>query len=122
MRISDWSSDVCSSDLASERDRVDLDLRSGNQQIADHGRTRGRTIRKILAIDRIERGKVGLVGEPHRDFHQRAQAKARLVKDGAYVAHRLMNLCADIVRDDRAQIVDAELARDRKSTRLNARH
>src|SRR3546814_17343911 len=113
MRISDWSSDVCSSDLsrsrcrsASERDRVDLDLRSGNQQIADHGRTRGRTIRKIHAIDRIERGKVGLVGESNRDIHQSAQAHARLVTESENVAHHLMRYRADIVRAERKPQVE----------------
>src|SRR3546814_5375214 len=103
MRISDWSSDVCSSDLAS---------RAGDRP----ARTRllivlavkeTRNIERVLVVGRV------LVTRPAADArHALEQCAAEL-----YLGGRRCRRLA--LFDDRA----AALARrDRKSTRLNSRH
>src|SRR3546814_2565769 len=103
MRISDWSSDVCSSDLVDE------------QRYADAA---------PVAADLTKRSEVDL--EKHRDDHQPDQYRHRQVDlgnfhraDGMKCARQKM---AERDADDNAQRdPEGQVAfKDRKSTRLNS--
>src|SRR3546814_940610 len=105
MRISDWSSDVCSSDLARLRDIAQLDAltpRRRRRIILDRAfepavEPRGRhAVRPDFAL--LERG-----------AHQRIDALARRTRNGEH-GHAL----------DLAEPVVERV--DRKSTRLNSSH
>src|SRR3546814_21108397 len=48
MRISDWSSDVCSSDLRPDRDGIDRPVERGDQQVFT------RIAERLPAIDRLD--------------------------------------------------------------------
>src|SRR3546814_4213828 len=98
MRISDWSSDVCSSDLRA-RGKEALDLKTGDYRA---------TQRANLGSARA--AKAGL--RALVDFDD---------KGGQYawgVLSRVLSYAADLV----PEIADDILAVDRKSTRLNSSH
>src|SRR3546814_10284045 len=105
MRISDWSSDVCSSDLDRDRARI-LELLRGDRIVdaIDHRQESllrehlGR--RERFAHVRIER----LRFAQHLELHEVPSARLAREPQGA----------------DR--VVGVEAARDRKSTRLNSSH
>src|SRR3546814_4257858 len=98
MRISDWSSDVCSSDLA-----IDVALRARSSQDQDSSmivRSLG-TSRLVLAMSPVLRDKLGDV----TTVAQLAQCPTLSMSDAA---------------EDHWQLVGT--SEDRKSTRLNSSH
>src|SRR3546814_7750979 len=101
MRISDWSSDVCSSDLADVTPGVDQ--RALQRRVAEAIAQRG----GVLDLDEIQRA-------------------ARLLRDR--LAQPLQHRRARVQSGDRMATVAAALAleraraADRKSTRLNSSH
>src|SRR3546814_9815977 len=109
MRISDWSSDVCSSDL---RDRLAL---PAGQVLA------------ALADGHVEAG-----GMPAGEFLDAGDAGGpqdhRVVGEGSADADVLLNGTEEQVyvlrhhADVAAQVRGIDLPQDRKSTRLNSRH
>src|SRR3546814_7710022 len=115
MRISDWSSDVCSSDLAEAAiaPHVDHDialelLAEVDRELAREGHRLG-----IVAVDVQDRrlnalGDVGRIGRRAREL--RAGRETDLVVDDE------VDAAAGIVA------ADAREAEDRKSTRLNSSH
>src|SRR3546814_5494461 len=107
MRISDWSSDVCSSDLAIARDVEAVGAAAAIISVVETGigahRAQPRHVIEQIAPDRIR-----TVGEPA----------------GKRLRHRIEQ---DLrgpdrrgVEEDDARLMDAAL--DRKSTRLNSSH
>src|SRR3546814_6870680 len=92
MRISDWSSDVCSSDLAAAR--------KGAQQVQ-------RRRRLVIRLD-----------HPLRVGRAPGRFETDVVDDVAAIAGQ--RDAAHIFQIGRARL--GELARDRKSTRLNSSH
>src|SRR3546814_6659273 len=107
MRISDWSSDVCSSDLLQEEIFVAPALVRGVAVVAERRAqvARGAVPVQYVFVDRIERREVEAAAEPpgHR----------LPVAYGAEVAHVG-------VRGRHVRI--ARVEEDRKSTRLNYSH
>src|SRR3546814_1260221 len=114
MRISDWSSDVCSSDLVAASDALRSEEISHDVQ------------EFVLALEGCE---VAAVGQflPILDvtivfLNQRARPAERLASEpcdaGRYVHLRMAILAADIIF-----VIEAKArSRDRKSTRLNSSH
>src|SRR3546814_1291662 len=102
MRISDWSSDVCSSDLREGRDEFATGF--AGEQVGGHLRF------EIARLDDV-----------HIDAAPRPFARQRL----AHMPHRRLGRAIDrgrgtaLVSGDRA---DDEDPADRKSTRLNSSH
>src|SRR3546814_2514788 len=115
MRISDWSSDVCSSDLADARG-----LETGLRQVSRRAVT-GRQERhfqrrdfvadallhRLDAADRAENGVLRLVG-----LGVENDEPAITKQHGSIAAGKL----------DLAQTDQADALQDRKSTRLNSSH
>src|SRR3546814_10497250 len=104
MRISDWSSDVCSSDLEPDPATPTLVRVHVHNRLADglHWRRAdfGPLVGEVLAaIDREGRGALVLLGEAHRSEAEQAEA-----------------LLARIRQQPQAEPAD------RKSTRLNSSH
>src|SRR3546814_8999207 len=97
MRISDWSSDVCSSDLDRQRDRQP----GGEHQAAE----------PQDAADRVERWK----GAPRR---QRAIA----VDENVDQHEMTVGGEEERGREHREELADRRTGGDRKSTRLNSSH
>src|SRR3546814_10593143 len=93
MRISDWSSDVCSSDLVAELDDPESFLET------DRGAAFVKSIVSDLYYERYER---------HRS-------------DGP-MPHKDANELAEAILDARREDESAHRAIDRKSTRLNSSH
>src|SRR3546814_957904 len=119
MRISDWSSDVCSSDLWSHRDRelFALDMLPCDQGF-DH--PVDRTFGAILfpfGVDRgVDQAALGIVEAVDMATHltdDRLQ-HGDAIEPIIFVALRLR-------RVDHREGIEAE-TRDRKSTRLNSSH
>src|SRR3546814_1995098 len=99
MRISDWSSDVCSSDLMDERD---LGITRGN--LAHHVTPQLRGFEHIGLVDRMEP-----LLAPHRHFEAHGRDPAHL---GFVIGHHIIALAQTLTGG----------AQDRKSTRLNSSH
>src|SRR3546814_2943006 len=76
MRMSDWSSDVCSSDLGDDREALGgqrVDLLAHDRDVGMRGERRADAGRKAVAIDR-ERGARGHLVDAAFAHDQRAQA------------------------------------------------
>src|SRR3546814_2321653 len=105
MRISDWSSDVCSSDLAAHHffaDRALADARGVLEAAKDQ---------KAAALVIVDIGLLHLVMD--RRFLRRAEAGAHVDPFGAETQGR----------DQAAPVAEAaRRQQDRKSTRLNSSH
>src|SRR3546814_10582288 len=126
MRISDWSSDVCSSDLVrgGEADAVDaVDLGDGADQQAQVGHF-SLTVRPAIRVDVLAeqvdlahalRGELG-------DFHQHVLERPAdfLAAGVGHHAERAVLRAALHARDEGTRALGARL--DRKSTRLNSSH
>src|SRR3546814_2405432 len=114
MRISDWSSDVCSSDLLAREDRV-AERQRGTVAVAEiaHGGEAG-----AQRLHPVRLGIEGLRGGTERDFLELAGDAARVT--------RQMDMAVDEAGEDIFVLeIDqrrAGLGRDRKSTRLNSSH
>src|SRR3546814_4982613 len=79
MRISDWSSDVCSSDLAVRPDRIGKDVEASDLDqercMADHGDTEpvhARFRRHGRDVDRRGPSVVGRTSSPPQEFAERS--------------------------------------------------
>src|SRR3546814_6503975 len=107
MRISDWSSDVCSSDL------IELEVGEGEMVglIGASGSGKSTLIRLVCGLERMDRGAAGRIAlfgqETQADGRFSAQAEARRGDVG--VIFQQFNLVN-------------RLSLDRKSTRLNCSH
>src|SRR3546814_10907152 len=110
MRISDWSSDVCSSDLNGRH--------SGGERCA-------KSVSDGRLVQGTERRQIGVVAR--RDLAGMADRKAGHMPLGLGVPQRLVGLAepGEQQRERLAFIVDdmaAASPEDRKSTRLNSSH
>src|SRR3546814_8308880 len=108
MRISDWSSDVCSSDLAEMRaKRTHLAI-----VIDEYSGTEG-----LLTIENLVEEIVGEIEDEHDDEPEPLIVAG---EDGCWEADARAEL------DDVGEAIDPRLAeideKDRKSTRLNSSH
>src|SRR3546814_4589440 len=120
LRISDWSSDVCSSDLKVEQ-MADLVHQRGQQVDPPRGRRAGRRIEQMIRIAAGELRRIAGRGidEPARP--------GRIVvdRDDAVLVGR-EGIAAEILDLERERVEllggDAVKIRDRKSTRLNSSH
>src|SRR3546814_3384423 len=101
MRISDWSSDVCSSDLAALRI---LRYTSAGHQGARHQAA----VAERLALDVLHRRLAGAMDRAGLQQSLEQRARVLVVNAEHHVRHHLVELVA------------GEL--DRKSTRLNSSH
>src|SRR3546814_5589939 len=134
MRISDWSADVCSSDLIIEREpgewglriieragRVGDDVPDEEQAIALRQKSRARAVGRTLGISVIEGagfGKLALhIGEI---IIGGAQLDLKRVIDGPIDAQLSAEYPFVAIRDLGDVLVGK--AADRKSTRLNSSH
>src|SRR3546814_10237990 len=147
MRISDWSSDVCSSDLVGERERVDdveaaavaeVDERVEPQRLLEDGQARDQPRQVVDGEERdLDRDVApGEQVERERDRDVALEHDARSELSGVHVdvADRGRSWAlgdgsgVQEVEPHRelAQLVDLELGQkaglDRKSTRLNSSH
>src|SRR3546814_3618632 len=119
MRISDWSSDVCSSDLAGEVDEDGVCPDGGTHRLqavpglvealagagarpADEGR------RLQAAVEGIAPGVVGAADEAPGAARLRHQPQTAMA--------------ADVVEDAQRAVMVTQQEQDRKSTRLNSSH
>src|SRR3546814_3895011 len=115
MRISDWSSDVCSSDLlkayvgdarpATRRDLNQPLFLEQHQRFAHGGAARAETSGEFDGIE-VRTGRQATFGDRPRDV-RRDPADQRI---------------RSLLKIDRSAIVDGVRRLDRKSTRLNSRH
>src|SRR3546814_9910129 len=109
MRISDWSSDVCSSDLAVEPDldrqsaQDGRDARADDLIVAVHSAERLDFLRDVGRRLKRDEHAASLIGEPRSG-----------VQVDAGAAGGIYDQCVDLAR------IEAVL--DRKSTRLNSSH
>src|SRR3546814_1280838 len=108
MRISDWSSDVCSSDLLHRQRRIMAD-----RQPVDIGKPcRRDRQRRPWADDHPSLACI--------DAHHIKRFRLTADVDSATLAHREVDEPAMAAKHPPLQVAD--LAGDRKSTRLNSRH
>src|SRR3546814_5906206 len=97
MRISDWSSDVCSSDLAVPALKAELSVPGGAATVPpDHFKAGSNTASELLSYA--------------DDYHEELARSALITVFSYFEAY---------VKDALTEIVDF---RDRKSTRLNSSH
>src|SRR3546814_3457409 len=123
MRISDWSSDVCSSDLRAERaERLRKDREGQVETQFDSLQIRTGAIERgpkfEFAID------VGAVHDRVVNGRARSQERGRQAARGkGAVARAAQREAHDILREqrDRGERAGREIP-DRKSTRLNSSH
>src|SRR3546814_7816754 len=114
MRISDWSSDVCSSDLAgrpeggSDRPR---DRRDRPSTATASVRAAGRTLDNE---SRPSLGFIGVIYDPHLAIRFLSRTLAPIIDNPMTNGGGYMRL--------RGQVISATQRRDRKSTRLNSSH
>src|SRR3546814_7883207 len=108
MRISDWSSDVCSSDLPQMLGLVGRTLETGGQEDADLEAVEGQRIAGTVGeeVDRARK----VAREQRRARHQIVRRPA---------AHRLRTGLTD---RPAAKCGEGVQIADRKSTRLNSSH
>src|SRR3546814_6931561 len=128
MRISDWSSDVCSSDL--RQNALDLAAEVGVTRRIDD--IDPRRVRALMALRRpFDRGAFGENGDPALLFDvariHRAFLDTLILAERPRLAEKLVDesgLAMIDVRDDGdiAQGHQKYLMGDRKSTRLNSSH
>src|SRR3546814_1571818 len=114
MRISDWSSDVCSSDLAGEA-RVPV----ARDDLAPDDRDRRGTKLRVERLGQLERG------QRLFDVDMRAHRDGMNAGVGAPGAEHLRILGGEAVDRFLDRLLDAGAVRlplDRKSTRLNSSH
>src|SRR3546814_7237343 len=110
MRISDWSSDVCSSDLAANIlgwiDRPDLDMRAlvGGINLLEVGAGRGE---HLTARDRVARHAAAEIMDAAGDLFLIAFAEKVDRRDNQHLAARDQMLVADA--RDQQDIADAHL-------------
>src|SRR3546814_3408502 len=123
MRISDWSSDVCSSDLVHrarrKKDGLELCVKIQYPGVADAIESDIRTLSRLLIMTRLT--PKGLDLQPvfnevremlHREVDYEAEAK-------------FTRQFGERLKDDARFVVPqgiSEYSRDRKSTRLNSSH
>src|SRR3546814_4663571 len=106
MRISDWSSDVCSSDLGRETCRLPI-----LQRQIDPARRPDINLRATVLVDEdLLRA---------RFLELRHQ---KILDDGLARAGRTDNQCVTQIADMEVEIIGRLRGRDRKSTRLNYSH
>src|SRR3546814_3341290 len=113
MRISDWSSDVCSSDLAPEQQCL---RRRGRQQAEDGGDALWPAVampRQRIARDHPRQQEKGVNGEQDPGVAEETWNMAK----GSQSTQSSLLFAVSAVR--RLDCVDCE---DRKSTRLNSSH
>src|SRR3546814_8422403 len=125
MRISDWSSDVCSSDLVVLRHVADVAAQVGGVDLADVG-----AVEQDGALERLveahQHARDGALARA--DAAQHADPLARL--DLERQAVQRLGLLSGIAEGDlleldlaaEARAVQELLVEDRKSTRLNSSH
>src|SRR3546814_6804772 len=83
MRISDWSSDVCSSDLKTVLHDIELEVGEGEMVglIGASGSGKSTLIRLVCGLERMDRGAAGRIAlfgqETQADGRFSAQAEAR---------------------------------------------
>src|SRR3546814_7235678 len=108
MRISDWSSDVCSSDLKPDADRrlLGLCIDDGGADRAHEGRDRQAAYRRR---DRRPCDTFSGTGAPVRSYRARSDAERA---DAPLSSTKANNMTTP----------GKELLLDRKSTRLNSSH
>src|SRR3546814_5304567 len=106
MRISDWSSDVCSSDLTVDRDQDYY----GADELCAVGRRRSRQVECVAAP--VERGVECNIAAQHVDV---------LLSDGANDLQPAVNRRAAATARGSLPVASG-LPADRKSTRLNSSH
>src|SRR3546814_17343672 len=111
MRISDWSSDVCSSDLALPRSRI--------VEVPDRG-VRAREVRRTKDKDRKDRTRRRSAGEipPGASYRQ----CAHLTGGGALSARALDLPRADLTGGTRRVCGQAERARPKSATSVHNSH
>src|SRR3546814_10293482 len=107
MRISDWSSDVCSSDLIEKRRTA-----AGDDAFFDRG------------AGRVESVVDAILALLHLDLRSAADLDDR--NAAGELCQAFLQLFLVVIRrrgfDLRADLFDPSLDRDRKSTRLNSSH
>src|SRR3546814_6484606 len=103
MRISDWSSDVCSSDLAD-----DFFIK----RLTSHHR---RSAEEVSCLSALQADIRQL--RPHENFIQEL-APNRYV----YILRKGWSITYKLLPDGRRQVLSILLPGDRKSTRLNSSH
>src|SRR3546814_2549331 len=110
MRISDWSSDVCSSDLVAAADRGDADTAAARSELADQRRDDPGS----ACAHRMADGDASAiaVGDPSYPLG----AAFIAVAEQQRADQRRRSEC--LVDLDRIDLIDV----DRKSTRLNSSH
>src|SRR3546814_4491286 len=112
MRISDWSSDVCSSDLAVDQDRLGRAADSGAAHLGvDREADRLRRIGGAVDIEMVDAVEMREHGHARFVLHARDEALAAARDDDVDQPLRAEH-CAD----------RGAVLRDRKSTRLNSSH
>src|SRR3546814_10195810 len=107
MRISDWSSDVCSSDLPRFNDEDIAALRTARQAVGDDLCYLGKPLPPADFLADVDS-----ILAAHESL-QKAAGIEQSIADGA--AWRLAS-------DHPATIASVEATEDRKRTRLNSRH
>src|SRR3546814_9968000 len=113
MRISDWSSDVCSSDLARE-DRLDQRERHAELR-REFGKVGAQISRLVDQRDELPRDDRLDAGEAFADLRE------QMVVERAVMLGKAVEI--DILAAPRqADIVARAIVVDRKSTRLNSSH
>src|SRR3546814_6007451 len=113
MRISDWSSDVCSSDL-------------GSKQFADYlVGIRGIPLGHLVdgGCEQAAAGEdVGILGEKAEDEARHEMVHVRAAVGGAPIGVGAQQLDIELVQAARRLDVERVFTKDRKSKRLNSSH
>src|SRR3546814_4401836 len=127
MRISDWSSDVCSSDLPESRNRLPRDGEEQGQAIDPavlaHG---GNDSERYCQCERKTDGKSGEDGRYRKAAHDEIADRQAKVVAGTEVAANRAAEPVEVLDDQRPVETilpaDGVHVRDAKSSRLNSSH
>src|SRR3546814_4928861 len=121
MRISDWSSDLCSSDLVGDRYVLEQmraggynvgGEQSGHMILSDHATTGDGTIAALQVLAAVVQS-----GKPASEVLHQFDPVPQLLKNVRYASGKPLENPAV-----QKTIADAEKELDRKSTRLNYSH
>src|SRR3546814_10637491 len=119
MRISDWSSDVCSSDLQ-QGVSVAFDLATHRGYDSDHPRGVGDVGKAGVAIDSVEDMKILFNGIPLEKM------SVSMTMNGAVLPVLACFVVAGeeqgVSQDQLSGTIQNDILKDRKSTRLNSSH
>src|SRR3546814_3827170 len=120
MRISDWSSDVCSSDLETLRVEIDALLRrlGVTTVYVTHDQAEAMSLPDRIIV--MDHGKIAQAGTPREIY---ARPATRFVGDFIGTMNRIPGCVPDGVFVCTAgSVASVSLPTDRKSTRLNSSH